>query len=373
MKNLFLSIVFFLAMSVVQSQEPYLLVGSYTGGTSKGIYVYKFNTGTGATTLIDSAVTSNPSYLAISPDKKYVYAANENGSDKGYGGGITAFSFDKKTGKLTELNHVSSEGNHPCYITTTKNGKWVAVGNYSSGTLAIYPVQKDGSLGTATQVIKHEGRSVNSERQEGPHVHCTVFSPDEKFLFVSDLGIDKIMTYAFDSKTGKLTPAPVPFTEVEAGDGPRHLTFSPSGKFAYLVTEMRAGINVYKYLKTGQLDFVQQAPALAQDFTGVADGADIHVSPDGKFLYSSNRGQANDIAIFSINQHTGTIMNVGHQPSLGKTPRNFNFDPSGNFLLVAHQNSPDIVVFKRDKKTGLLQDSGVRIAVDKSVCIKWID
>jgi len=360
-------------MTVIRSQEPYLLVGTYTGGKSKGVYVYKFDSKTAKSQLIDSAITQNPSYIAISPDQKFVYTVNENGNDKGNGGGITSFSFDKKTGKLTELNHVSSEGNHPCYITVNKNGKWVVVGNYSSGTLAVYPVQKDGSLGAPTAVIKHEGRSVNTKRQESPHVHCTIFSPDEKYLFVADLGIDKIMTYSFDHKTGKLSPAPVPFTELKAGDGPRHLTFSPSGKHVYLITELNAGVNVYNYHKTGQLEYVQHLPALPPEYTGPEDGADIHVSPDGKFLYASTRAQSNDIAIFSIDQRTGTLTLVDHQPTLGITPRNFNFDPSGNYLLVAHQNSDDIVVFKRDKTTGLLQDSGERITVGNSVCIKWID
>ena len=359
-------------MATAKSQEHYLLVGTYTNGESKGIYVYRFNSGNGSSTLVDSAVTENPSYLVVSPDQQFVYAVNEKGNEQGNGGGITSFSFDKKTGGMTKLNRVSSEGNDPCYITISKNGKWVVAGNYGSGTLAVYPVQKDGSLGAATQVIRHEGRSVDTERQQGSHVHCTVFSPDEKFLLVADLGIDKIMVYSFDHKTGKLAPAPIPFTEVEAGDGPRHLAFSPSGKHVYLVTEMRSGVNVYNYDKSGQLEFVQQSPALPPDFTGAGDGADIHLSEDGKFLYVSTRARANDIAIFSVDRHTGRISVIGHQSSLGKTPRSFDFDPSGNFILAAHQNSKEIVLFRRDKATGLLEDSGNRISVDKPVCIKWI-
>lgn len=359
-------------MTMAQSQESYLLVGTYTDGKSKGIYVYKFNSTTGSSVLVDSAVTENPSYLAVSPDQRFVYAVNENGNEKGNGGGVTSFSFDKKTGKLTELNRQSSEGNHPCYVALDKTGKWLTVGNYSSGTLAIYPVRKDGSLDAARQVIKHEGHGVNTSRQEGPHVHCTVFSPDNKFLFVSDLGTDKVMTYAFNNKTGALTPAPVPYTEAEAGSGPRHLTFHPSGKFAYLIEELIAKVVVFNY-RQGQLEYLQELPVLPPDYTGPADGADVHVSPDGKFLYTSTRGESNDIGIFSINTSSGIITPVGNQPSLGKTPRNFNFDPTANFLLAAHQNSDEIVVFKRDKTTGLLEDSGQRIPVAKSVCLKWID
>ncbi len=373
MKKLILSVLLLSTMSVLNSQEPFLLVGTYTGGASKGIYVYRFNSATGASILIDSAVTENPSYLAVSPDKKYVYAANENGNDQGNGGSVTSFSFDKKTGKLTKLNSQSSEGNHPCFVAVHKSGKWVVVGNYSSGTLAIYPVQKDGSLGASAQVIKHEGRSVNSDRQGGPHVHNTVFSPDGKFLFVADLGIDKVMTYAFDSKAGKLTPAEMPFTEVEAGDGPRHLTFSPSGKYAYLATEMRGGIEVFKYHKNGQLEHLQHYSALPPEYNGPADGADIHVSSDGKYLYSSTRGQSNSIGIFAIDARTGLITYVAHESTLGKTPRNFNFDPSGKFLLAANQNSDEIVVFQRDKSSGLLEDSGHRISVGKPVCVQWVE
>lgn len=372
MKHLLLSIATLFAMTVVQSQESYLIVGTYTGGKSKGIYVYKFNSTTGTAVLADSAITENPSYIAVSPNQRFVYAVNENGNEQGNGGGITAFSFDKKTGKLTELNHQSSLGNHPCYVAVDKTGKWVVVGNYSSGTLAVFPVRKDGSLDAASQVIRHEGHSVNSDRQAGPHVHCTIFSPDNKFLFVADLGLDKVMTYTFDNKTGKLAPAPVPYTEVDPGDGPRHLAFHPSGKYAYLATEMSGGVEVFNYLKHGQLEFVQHMSALPPDYSGPADGADIHVSPDGKFLYSSTRGQSNNIAIFSINPGSGMIVYEGHQSTLGKTPRNFNFDPTGNFLLAANQNSEEIVIFKRDKTTGLLQDNGGRIAVGKPVCVQWI-
>lgn len=372
MKNLLLSITSLFIMTVLQSQESYLLVGTYTGGKSKGIYVYKFNSATGTALLADSAITENPSYLAVSPNQQFVYAVNENGNEQGNGGRITAFSFDKKTGRLTELNHQSSGGNHPCYVAVDKTGKWVVAGNYSSGTLAVFPVRKDGSLEAASQVIQHEGHSVNTDRQAGPHVHSTVFSPDNKFLFVADLGLDKIMTYTFNNKTGKLTPAPVPYTEVDPGDGPRHLAFHPSGKYAYLATEMSGGVEVFNYLKHGQLEFVQHMSALSPDYSGPADGADIHVSPDGKFLYSSTRGQSNNIAIFSINPGSGMITYRGLQSTLGKTPRNFNFDPTGNFLLAANQNSEEIVIFKRDKTTGLLQDSGGRITVGKPVCLTWI-
>lgn len=367
-----------LALSLVaytqkNNDEHYLLVGTYTSGKSEGIYVYKFNSQTGDVNYISTAKNvSNPSYLAVSPNEKHVYAVNENHNKEQNGGEVTAFSFDKKTGVLTQLNKQPSAGNDPCYISINKSGKFVIVGNYSSGTLSVLPVQKDGSLEPALTVIKHEGHGVNSERQESPHVHSTVLSNDNKYLFVPDLGIDKIMIYLFDSKKGKLTPAPVPYVETEPGTGPRHFEFHPGNKFAYLIEELSGSISVYAYKGKGRLDLIQNISALPPDYIGPIGSADIHVSPDGKFLYASNRGESNTIGIFSINQQSGELTLVGHQSTLGKTPRNFNIDPSGNFLLVANQDSNDMVIFRRDKTTGLLTDTGRKIDVGNPVCIKWI-
>lgn len=363
-----------LSFSATAQKEPYLLIGTYTSGKSEGIYVYRFNSATGAATPVSSVKTSNPSFLAVSPDDKYVYAVNENADSTMYttGGSIAAFSFDKQSGNLSFINKQWSGGKHPCYVTTDKKGKWVIAGNYSSGSLALLPVRKDGGVDSARQVIEHEGSSVNDDRQQGPHVHATVLSDDNKYLFVPDLGIDKIMIYSFDAKAGSLSPAAVPYEMTEPGAGPRHFDFHPNNKFAYLIEEMTGSVSAYGYAK-GRLTLVQNVSALPGDFSGAIGSADIHVSPDGKFLYASNRGESNTIAIFSINQKNGMLAPVSHQSTLGKTPRNFNFDPSGNFLLVANQNSDEIVVFKRDKTTGLLTDTGHRISVSKPVCIKWID
>jgi 6-phosphogluconolactonase len=371
--SLFLSAAFLAGCSQKNSEESYLLLGTYTSGKSEGIYVYTFNKNTGEFKYVSTAKgISNPSFLAISPDEKYVYAVNEDGTKNNSGGAVTAFSFNKQTGSLTELNKQPSGGDHPCYITVDKTGKWVAVGNYSSGTVSVLPVNKDGSLNAASAHIQHEGSGVNSDRQEGPHVHATVFSKDNNFLFVPDLGLDKIMVYSFNSKSGQLTPAAVPHVEVEAGAGPRHFDFAPNNRYAYLMEELTGSISAYRYKGKGQLELIQNISALPPDFIGAIGSADIHVSPDGKFLYASNRGESNTIAIFSINQQTGELVSTGHQPVLGKTPRNFNFDPSGNFLLAANQNSDEVVIFKRDKQTGLLSDTGKRIEVGKPVCIKWI-
>jgi len=352
------------------AQKNYLLIGTYTDGKSQGIYVYHFNSTTGDFDSVSMIKTSNPSFLAISPDQKFVYAVNED-ANKGSGGEIAAYAFDKQTGRLSFIDQQLSGGDHPCYVSVDKTGKWVAAANYTSGTLAILPVTKNGGVDSATTIIQHDGYSVNTERQKGPHVHSAVFSKDNKYLFAADLGIDKVMIYAFDEKRGNLTDTDPGFIMTEAGAGPRHFTFDPDNKYFYLIEELTGTISGYRYTK-GRFELLQNVSALPPDYMGPVGSADIHTSPDGKFLYASNRGESNTIGIFKINPKTGSLSLVGHQSTLGKTPRNFNFDPSGNFLLAANQNSDEIVIFKTDKKTGLLTDTGKRIKVGKPVCIKWI-
>lgn len=372
----FFVLYFVVSLSAQKSKEQFLIIGTYThSADSDGIYVYKFNSETGENSLVSSVKTSNPSYLAISPNQKYVFAVNENADSTRFQvtGHVAAFSFDKTSGKLNFINKHESGGKHPCYVSIDKTGKWVIVGNYSSGSLAVLPVRSNGSLDSAVQVIQHEGSSVNSERQEGPHVHATVLNKNNKTLYVPDLGLDQVMLYNLDTKTGKLKEFDPPFVATEPGAGPRHIDIHPNGNYAYLMEELTGSISVYKIEKNGYLSLVQNISGLPRDFDGAVGSADIHVSPDGKFLYCSNRGESNTIGILSINKSNGQLEWVDHQSTLGKTPRNFNFDPSGNFLLVANQNSDEIVIFKRDKGTGLLTDSGKRIKVSKPVCLKWID
>jgi 6-phosphogluconolactonase len=371
MKFVLSTILFFMFFLSSDQKKQYMLVGTYTSGKSTGIYVYSFDSKSGTAQLVDSAKTSNPSYLAVSPDKKFVYAVNEN-AEPGIGGKVTAFAFNKQTGRLSELNQQRSMGNHPCYITVDKTGKWVIAGNYSSGTVAVFPVRKDGSLGEAVTVKQHEGSSVNKDRQEGPHVHATVLSPDNRTLFVPDLGIDKIMLYAFNVNNGSLTAKATPYVKLPEGSGPRHFVFHPGGRWAYLIQEMTGTITAFNY-KTGSLQSLQTVSTLPAGFSKSFSSADIHVSPDGKFLYASNRDSSNTIAVFKIHPATGRLSLLGHQSALGKTPRNFNFDPSANFLLVANQRSDDIIIFRRNARTGLLRDTGKRIDVGNPVCIKWID
>ena len=362
-----------LACSIVTAQKkPYLLVGTYTSGKGEGVYVYSFDTKTADNSLISVAKSSNPSYLAVSPNKKIVYAANENAdsTNEGIGGSVSAFSF--KNGILTLINKQFSGGKHPCYVTVDKAGKWVFAGNYSSGTLAVFPAKTNGAIGAAIQTIAHKGSGPNKDRQEAPHVHATVLSPDNNYLFVPNLGIDKVMSYHFNKANGKLTPTTQISANSEPGSGPRHIEFAPNKKYAYLMEELTGTVVVYAY-KNGQLTKQQRINALPENFKGSYGSADIHVSADNRFLYCSNRGTSNSISIFKINQNNGKLTLIGNQSTMGKTPRNFNFDPTGNFLLVANQETDNIVIFKINKETGLLTDTGKQIAVPNPVCIKWID
>jgi 6-phosphogluconolactonase len=369
MKNIWYNILLLVlpAMSYAQT-DYYLLIGTYTKGKSEGIYVYKLNSKTGDVTFVSKAAASNPSYLAITPDEKFVYAVNEGGDDKG---SVSAFSFDKASGTLKYIDKQPSGGDHPCYVAVNKTGKWVAVANYTGGSFSTLPIMANGTLGNPT-TVQHTGSSVNKERQEKPHVHSTVFSPDDKYLFVQDLGIDKITIYTFNPGSGNPDPAPVPFVATTPGTGPRHLTFSPNGKYAYLVEEMGGEVVAYKY-NDGKLTHIQTISSLPDTFTGKKWAADIHISPDGKFLYASNRTPSNTIATFKINAKNGQLTPISFTSTKGDVPRNFAIDPSGNFLLVANQETDNVVIFKRDPKTGLLTDTGKQIQVGNPVCLKFVD
>ncbi len=364
-----LSLVIFHFITYAQ-KENYLLIGTYTGGKSEGIYVYHFNSDSGSFDSVSMVKTTNPSFLAVSPDEKFVYAVNEH-ADKGNGGKVSAFSFNKENGQLAFLNQQPSHGDDPCYVAVDKTDKWIAIANYTSGSLSVLPIEKDGELGSAKTVIQHTGKSVDMERQEGPHVHCTIFSKNNKYLFAADLGLDKIMIYSFNQRKGTLKPTKQGFVKTDPGTGPRHIAFTRDNKYAYLLSEMGGVVSAYRYEK-GKLEWLQNISSLPAGYKGAIGSAEIQVSPDGNFLYASNRDESNTIAIFKIDQQTGMLTLVGHQSTLGRTPRNFNFDPSGNFLLVGNQNNDEIVIFKVDKNTGLLSDTGKRIEVGQPVCIEWI-
>lgn len=363
---------FLLSSLLAPAQNFYLFTGTYTGSGSKGIYVYNFNAQTGKAKWISNtdSVITNPSYLTVSHSGDFVYSVNEtNGNDPGK---VSAFSFNKNKGTLKLLNTELSGGDDPCYVAASDDGKWLAVANYTGGSVSVFPLNKNGSLQPYSQLIQDSGSSVNKERQEKAHVHEAVFSPDEAYLFTPDLGMDKVIIYKFNpSLKQPLKPSSSPVVNASPGSGPRHLTFHPNKKFAYLIHELSGTVTAYSY-NNGKLKKIQELPTHPDGFKGAIGSAEISVSPDGKFLYASNRGDENTITIFSINPSTGKLKLQGYQSSMGKAPRNFIIDPTGNYLLVANQDTDNIIIFKRNKQTGLLKETGEEIHVPKPVCLQMI-
>ncbi len=348
-----------------QNMENYMIVGTYTNSGSKGLYVYKFNSQNGKSVLLSTSGTiQNPSYLTIHGD--HVYAVSETNGN--VPGSVGAYHFDRSKGELHLLNNLPTGGDDPCYLETDASGKFLAVANYSGGSVAVFPLGKDGALSGSKQLIQHEGGSVNPERQQGPHVHESVFSPDQKFLLTPDLGKDRVMIYQFN----KDSIHPLTYrSEIvcDSGSGPRHITFHPNGKFAYLIHELVPSVTVFQY-DNGNFREIQNVNVFPDSFSGKTDGAEVLVSPDGKFLYTSQRADQNTIGVFSIDQSTGKIQNIDYQPTGGKGPRYFVIDPTGNWLLVANQQSDNFVVFKRDKASGkLIQSDEIHLPVP--VCIQF--
>lgn len=347
-----------------------LLVGTYTTGKSEGIYVYHFDTGTGKITYVNKVTgVDNPSYIAIAKDNRFVYSVNEVGTDRK--GSVSSFSFDAASGELKLINKQPSIGAGPCYILLDKKRKYAFTANYAGGSLTALPINDDGSLAAPSQTIQDEGHSVDKARQNEPHVHTAILSPDEKYLMYTDLGTDKLNICKYDPSAPKpLTPADLAFVSATPGTGPRHLVFHPNGKYLYMIQEMGAKITGYNYHK-GKLTEITSASLLPDGFTGAVGAADIHISADGKFLYSTNRGDANEIEVFAIDKSTGALTFVQRTSSMGKMPRNFSLDPSGNFLLVANQNSDDVYVFSIDKTTGKLTYTGEKLEVGNPSCLKF--
>jgi 6-phosphogluconolactonase len=345
-----------------------LLIGTYTKGKSKGIYVYRFYAETGQLAYLNEIDgVENPSYLCVSNNNKFVYAVNETGKN----GEVSSFSFEPKQGKLTFINKEPSSGADPCYISVDKAQKNVFVANYSSGSLAVLPVNKDGSLGKVSQLVKDEGHGVNKERQEGPHDHIAMLSPDEKYLLFSDLGTDKLNIMRYHaSSTPPLSPTSTPFVSVKEGEGPRHIVFSNDKKHVYLVTEMGSDVIVFDY-NNGKLKEKQSVTLLRDEFKGQTAGAAIKISPDGKFLYASNRLETNEISVYAINSETGELTFVQRAATYGKNPRDFAIDPNGNFLVVANQDSDSILVYRINKATGQISRISTAIEVGNPVCLKF--
>ena len=363
MKNsIIILFVAFISLANAQNNKLPLYVGTYTSSCdSKGIYVYDFDTNTGDFVFKNATEkVINPSYLTLSKDHKTLYSVNENGVEST----VSAFQFAAASGNLTKLNQQKAEGADPCYIINDDDN--VIVANYSGGNIAVFGKNTDGSLAEAKQIVQHKGKGIHP-RQESAHVHMVYFSPDKKYVLSNDLGTDTIYLYEYHPDAVAEVLQLKSAISVTAGSGPRHLTFSKDGKFVYVLQELNGAISVFDF-DNGKLTKIQETTILAKDFKGNFTGADIHISPDGKFLYASNRGDANTISIFKILKN-GQLLAHSVVSSLGKGPRNFVIDPTGAFLLVAHQYSNDVVVFKRDVVSGAITDTGKRLELCSPVCL----
>jgi 6-phosphogluconolactonase len=352
-------------------KELTLYVGTYTSGKSEGIYVYRMNLGNGELKHFNTIKgVADPSFLAIDRQRRWLYAVNEVNefADKA-SGAVSAFSIDQKSGNLSFLNQQPSLGGSPCHLIVDKTSRFVLVANYSGGNVSVLPIKADGSLGVATDMVQHHGSGVNKERQEGPHAHCIELDSTNRYAFAVDLGLDKVLIYKFDAKNGKLAANNVPFVQMSPGDGPRHLTFHPGGKYAYVINELTNTITAFTYNQaTVSFKRTQTVPTLPPDFSGMNTTAEIAVTPSGKFLYGSNRGH-DSIAGFAIDQSTGKLTFIEHVPTQGKAPRNFTIDPTGTFLLAANQESDSIVSFRINPMTGRLESTGKVTEVPTPVCL----
>lgn len=380
MNRLLLSVLSVLALAAAtvdrgaaQAGDTVMYVGTYTRAPSKGIYAFRLRasgeiTPVGADGVV--AETENPSFLAVHPNRRFLYAVNEVSRYEGReAGSVSAFAIDPASGALTLLNRVSSRGGGPCHLSIDASGKWLFVANYGGGSVAAFPIQDDGKLGEATSFFQHTGSSVNKARQSGPHGHAVVVSPDNRFVLAADLGLDRVLTYRVDPSAGGLAPGDPPFAAIAPGSGPRHLAFRSDGKFAYVLSEMLSQVVALRYdAARGTLAEMQTLSTLPPGFSGENSGAEIVVHPSSRFLYASNRGH-DSIAAFRIDAAAGTLTLIGHVSTQGKTPRNFAIDPSGRFLIAANQNSGTLAVFRIDQQTGGLTPTGTSVPVPFPVCV----
>lgn len=349
---------------------PFLYVGAYTKppqGRAAGLGVYRFDDETGALDHIQTVEgIDNPSFLTVDADGRHLYAVCEGGE-----GSVAAFSRDPESGKLTELNRQASEGSGPCYVSVDASGQYVLVANYGSGSIAALPIKDDGGLEPASSAIQHEGSSVNPDRQEGPHAHMIASTPDGRYVLATDLGVDQIIAYALDTASGELTQSAR--TASHPGAGPRHFAFSPDGGTVYAINELDSTLTAFTYhADNGSLAAEQTVSTLPEEFGGDNTCAQIAVSPDGQFVYGSNRGH-DSIAIFAVGADGGKLTPLGHTPTEGRTPRNFVIDPTGRWLLAANQESDTAVAFHRNAQTGQLSDPVASFDLPSAVCLVFCE
>jgi 6-phosphogluconolactonase len=360
------------------AKELMVYFGTFTKKGGKGIYFSRLDLATGKLSEPELAVeTTNPGFLAIHPNHKFLYAVGELDSpaDRKTSGAINAFAIDSKSGKLTFLNQQSSSGKGPAHLVVDKSGKCVLAANYGGGSVSVVPIQKDGRLGKPTASIQHTGSSVDPQRQKEPHAHSINVDPENCFAFVADLGLDKIMIYKLDPKKGTLVANEPAFVAVTPGAGPRHFAFHPNGRFAYVINEMSCTVTAFDYdAKRGALKSLQEISTLpeGQKVEPGLSTAEVQVHPSGKFLYGSNRGH-DSIAVFSIDEKTGKLTSIQNESTQGKVPRNFGIDPTGKYLLAANQDSDTVVVFRIDQKSGNLEATGEKIEVPMPVCVKFLE
>ncbi len=361
-----------------QPEVLWVYVGTYTGAggadKSQGIYLMELDLRTGKLSEPHLAAKStDPSFLAIDPAKKFLYSVNELGEFRGRrGGAVSAFEIDPAGGKLTPLNQQSSIGDGPCHLVVDRQGKNVLVANYGSGSVACLPIETGGRLRPASSFIQHQGSGADPQRQSSPHAHSINLDAAGHFAVAADLGLDKVFIYSLDAADGKLAASTSPFAKVAPGSGPRHFAFHPNGHFGYVISEMANTVTAFAYdANKGSLTEIQVTSTLPPDFKGTSYTAEVQVHPSGKFLYGSNRGH-NSIAIFTIDPSTGKLTAAGFEPTQGKNPRNFAIDPTGQYLLAENQDSNTIVVFRIDPSNGSLRPTGQTVKLARPVCIKMI-
>ncbi|HMF94035.1 MAG TPA: lactonase family protein [Vicinamibacterales bacterium] len=361
--------------------DPTLVfVGTYTGPKSQGIYRFRLqpepsrvSQNVALTPLGLAAASSNPSFLELDPRRRLLFAVNEVSRFEGSAtGAVSAFAIDRSNGVLTPINQRASMGTAPCHLVLDKSGRHLLVANYGSGSVAVLPVAPGGRLGAASQVVQHTGSSVNPERQKGPHAHCVTIDRANRYVFVCDLGLDKVLAYRFDAERGTLTPHDPPFAQLKPGAGPRHMVFRPDGRFAFVVNEMHSTVTAFRYdADAGRLHEVQTISTLPEHFDGANSGAEIDVHASGKWLYASNRGH-NSVVLFGIDTDRGTLTYVEEQGTGGFKPRHFGIDPSATYLAVGNQDSDTILVARLDAGSGRLKPSGVLAYAPSPVCMKFL-
>ncbi len=344
-------------------------VGTGSGNPDDGVHTFAFDSTSGALSQTQPVTPLlNPTYLALGRDGEHLYSVSET-TDSAT---VHAFDVDRSTGALTALNAVPAEGGAPCYISLDQTGQWVFTANYVGGNLAVFPVQDDGTLGPAGQVVQHTGSGADPDRQEGPHAHYVRADPQNRYVLAADLGIDQVRLYPFDAQTGRLDTADVRTVSTPPGTGPRHLAFHPSGDYVYLVGELSGTVTTYEYdAEEGRLAEVQTLSTVPEDFDGAAASADIHVHPSGDFLYVSNRGDANDVVHYTIDDSTGQLTEAGRQGTSVQWPRNFAISPSGQYLLVANRRGDSVVVFQVDSDTGALTPTDHSVEVPEPTKVEF--